>query len=292
MVVVPVEQAPPVLLISLPRAPGQRRWGPAHAGHAHVVGPVVAKGEAHGEAGALHPPEVRAEAGGLPLPGGGSAFSPAWRCRNPALGDAAGAGAAPAPEEGKVTAAEVEAHGALEALPWRRRRQQVDVGPLDGAGRLPHLALPEDRPRLRAEGHAAAAAALEVDDRQAQVVRVGQDVHLHVHAAVPPAGEEVRAEAAAAVGNLVGMFYVRDLVAVEGRAEGGSLPVEELAPGLPARRAGGGDRRRGGVLVKRQEAASDIQLHAEEGAVSDDVPRPGMQAVQRHEQAAGGVDAA
>mmetsp|Transcript_72077 Transcript_72077/g.187614 ORF Transcript_72077/g.187614 Transcript_72077/m.187614 type:complete len:241 (-) Transcript_72077:634-1356(-) len=144
------------------------------------------------------------------------------------------AGRAPAAEEGEVAVAEVEAHRALEASPRRSRRQQVDVRALDGPRVLADLALSQHRASLWTKRHAASTATLEVHDREAQVVRVPPDLHLDIEALARLLRQEVRADAAAAIRDLVGVLHGVDLVAAKRSAERRHLLVKELTPLLPA----------------------------------------------------------
>ena len=62
------------------------------------------------------------------------------------------------PEEGQIPSAEIDTHAALETLPGSDRTQGLDVGAFHLPRRFSHLPLPDHGARVRAEGHAAAAA--------------------------------------------------------------------------------------------------------------------------------------
>mmetsp|Transcript_32244 Transcript_32244/g.68613 ORF Transcript_32244/g.68613 Transcript_32244/m.68613 type:complete len:216 (+) Transcript_32244:277-924(+) len=205
--------------------------------NADVVGPFVTERKTHGEARPLRPLQVRAEARRLPgswaVGGSNGIFAViATLCTALRFG-------APTPKERDVATAQVKAHSALESATRRCCRQQVDVCALDGSGRLPDLALAKDRAGLWAEGDAAAAAALEVHSRQAQVVCIGQNLNLQVHAAVRTVDETISLEPTTAVGDFIRLLHVHDFGAAERRAELRHLAVEKLAALLPSVRDSG-----------------------------------------------------
>mmetsp|Transcript_102340 Transcript_102340/g.289835 ORF Transcript_102340/g.289835 Transcript_102340/m.289835 type:complete len:261 (+) Transcript_102340:161-943(+) len=164
----------------------------AHADDADPVGALVAEGQARRQPAALCPAEVRDETRGFPR-ALHHAFVPCATITSP--------------EEGEPPVMEVQAHQAVEPAPRRHRRQGLDVGALDLPRCLPHLALADHGARVGAERDAAAAAGLEVHDGHAEVVGVRQNFGLQVHAVGRGLVEDVGAQAATKVGDLVRMRY-------------------------------------------------------------------------------------
>mmetsp|Transcript_29 Transcript_29/g.97 ORF Transcript_29/g.97 Transcript_29/m.97 type:complete len:204 (+) Transcript_29:650-1261(+) len=190
-------------------------------------------------------------------------------------------------EERQVPPAQEDAHGAFEAPPGRDGRQGLDVGALDLPRQLADLPLTDDRAGVGAEGHAAAAARLEVDNSQADVVRVRQDLDLQVDVICRGRAEEVGAERAAAVRDLVGLLDLRDLGTHEGLPEGWHLSLEARISALPVD-AGLLSGRRTGRLCGLEDAVA-VQLEAQEGARPERAPRPAMRPIQLPLSPASGV---
>mmetsp|Transcript_1143 Transcript_1143/g.2699 ORF Transcript_1143/g.2699 Transcript_1143/m.2699 type:complete len:252 (-) Transcript_1143:709-1464(-) len=176
----PIKAAPQGAMVRSGRLRGLERRAWPHSGNSHAVRPFVPEGDAWRQATTLRPGEVCDETRALPGADLQVGVLESGLC---AAAAAAAAEDAP-PEEGQVPSSQVDAHAALEAAARRRRWQGLDVGAFDLTGRLPDLPLPNNRAGVRAEGHAAAAAGLEVHHREAKVVCIGNHLHLQVHATV------------------------------------------------------------------------------------------------------------
>mmetsp|Transcript_55594 Transcript_55594/g.159921 ORF Transcript_55594/g.159921 Transcript_55594/m.159921 type:complete len:246 (-) Transcript_55594:569-1306(-) len=193
---IPVQAAPHVVLeVQLVRQ-HLDRWLGVHARGAEVVVADVAEGQAGRQSRTLGPRKVRYEACRFPMP------DHFWLVLGGALDML--------PEERQLPALQIQTHGALKALARRDRGQRLDVGALDLPRRLPDLPLSDHGPGVRAEGDAAAAAGLEVNDGKADVVRVGVHLHFQIDAGRRVGREQVRAELVAAIRNLVGLLNRRD----------------------------------------------------------------------------------
>mmetsp|Transcript_43690 Transcript_43690/g.117873 ORF Transcript_43690/g.117873 Transcript_43690/m.117873 type:complete len:220 (-) Transcript_43690:165-824(-) len=190
----------------------------------------------------------------------------------------------------------IQAHETMKSSPWWNRRQGLNVGALHLPRCLAHLALADHRASVGAEGDAAAAARLEVDYRHAEVVGVCEHLNLEVHAVEGALVEDVCAQPAAEVGNLVWVRHCRDLRAAKRGAEGGHVraEVEEAALPVDSRELPApheahvpplGLEARRGLL----EDAFTLQLEPVEDACSQCSPRPDARPVQLPQQPASRV---
>eukprot|EP00429_Kryptoperidinium_foliaceum_P104939 CAMPEP_0176249904 /NCGR_PEP_ID=MMETSP0121_2-20121125/34211_1 /TAXON_ID=160619 /ORGANISM="Kryptoperidinium foliaceum, Strain CCMP 1326" /LENGTH=319 /DNA_ID=CAMNT_0017589605 /DNA_START=165 /DNA_END=1125 /DNA_ORIENTATION=+ len=241
-------QAPPIRIARRIRIRRRLDWrSRADLHYPDAVVAHIPKGQARRQARSLGPRKVSDEACRLPTATRAGARDAVGV---PRLGHDRGPS-----EEGEVVAFQVEAHPPLETLPRCERRHRLEVGALDLARRLLHLALSDHGTCVRAECDAAATAALEVDDRQADVVGVRVDFNLHVDAddglvfeRVPD--EQVGAQLAAAIGDLVRLLYVGDARALEGLPEHPDLLLEGVVAALPVRQTHGAQRTTSARLVE------------------------------------------
>mmetsp|Transcript_98834 Transcript_98834/g.279964 ORF Transcript_98834/g.279964 Transcript_98834/m.279964 type:complete len:335 (+) Transcript_98834:493-1497(+) len=276
---VPVESAPARLLVRHAVSLGRDWRARADADHAHLVGALVAEGEAGRQPPPLGPGEVGHEARGLP--GAHLHAPPVARARGVP------------PEEGQVPPAQAEAHGALEAPAGCRRVQRLDVRPLDLPRRLADLPLADHRAGVGAKRHAAAAPGLKVNDREADIVGVRQHLHLQVHVAAAAGIEDVGSEPASAVCDLVCLLDRCYLRTGKGCAEGRHLVSKATVAALPVN-AGefpAADHQLTACAVEVENTVT-VQLQAEERVQTQLIPGATVSPIQLPELSAGSIHTA
>mmetsp|Transcript_156699 Transcript_156699/g.380613 ORF Transcript_156699/g.380613 Transcript_156699/m.380613 type:complete len:267 (-) Transcript_156699:2-802(-) len=182
----------------------------------------------------------------------------------------------------------------MESSPWRNCWKGLDVGTLNLPRSLSHLSLAYHCTSVGAKGDAAAATRLEIDYRHTEVVRVCKHLNLEVDAVQRALVEDVRAQPAAEVGDLVWMRHRRYLGAAKRCAERGHVHAEVVEAALPvdprklsathaAHVASFGLEARRGPL----EEAFALQLQPVEDACSQCSPWPDPCPIQLSQQPAG-----
>mmetsp|Transcript_65360 Transcript_65360/g.151634 ORF Transcript_65360/g.151634 Transcript_65360/m.151634 type:complete len:248 (-) Transcript_65360:249-992(-) len=140
-------------------------------------------------------------------------------------------------KEGQLSIAKVKAHASLEALTLCDGHQRLDVRALHLSRLLADLPLADDCASVGAEGHAAAPPSVEVDDSQADVVRIGKHLHLDVHRSGRRGRQNVGAKLHAAIRDFVGFADLRNLGSAEGFPEGAHLREESRVAPFPVHAA-------------------------------------------------------